>query len=204
MSLYDTVQTLTYEDSISLLAKKIDSLTSPIQIIIDRFDSDVKMPTKANESDVCFDVYAHGEPVITQKYVEYRTGFRMQIPEGYSVDLFTRSSVSNTDLILANGIGVVDCIPKNANILTSLDGSESSLEDILSGKINQVVSYNLSDKKLELQNIEDVFSVGEKNVYLIELEDGRSIKVTEEELIYSEGLWKKCKDLKVGDVVSSL
>lgn len=108
MSLVDIVKNLTYENSINLLAREIDTLKSPVKLVIDRFDSDVKMPTKANDSDVCFDVYAHGEPTITQRYIEYKTGFRMAIPEGYSVDFFPRSSVSNTDLILANSVGIID------------------------------------------------------------------------------------------------
>jgi dUTP pyrophosphatase len=90
------------------LAKEIDKLNSPITLKIDRLDSDVKIPTKANDSDICFDVYAHGDGIVTKRYIEYRTGFRMEIPEGYGVDIFARSSISNTDLILSNSVGIVD------------------------------------------------------------------------------------------------
>lgn len=42
------------------------------------------------------------------QYVEYGTGLAFEIPEGYVGLLFPRSSVSNTDLILANSVGVID------------------------------------------------------------------------------------------------
>lgn len=42
------------------------------------------------------------------QYVEYGTGLALEIPEGYVGLLFPRSSVSNTDLMLANSVGVID------------------------------------------------------------------------------------------------
>jgi len=44
----------------------------------------------------------------SEKYIEYDTGLAMEIPEGYVGLLFPRSSVSKTDLLLANCVGVVD------------------------------------------------------------------------------------------------
>ena len=41
-------------------------------------------------------------------FIEYNTGIAVEIPEGYVGLLFPRSSVSKTDLILANCVGVVD------------------------------------------------------------------------------------------------
>ena len=102
------VQTFNYEQAIRFLAKQIDHLNKLVELRIERLHEDVKLPTKAHESDVCYDIYAYSDPIITNKYIEYQTGLRMQIPEGYSVDIFARSSVSNTDLILANGTGIVD------------------------------------------------------------------------------------------------
>ena len=40
--------------------------------------------------------------------VTYDTGLSMEIPEGYVGLLFPRSSISKTDLILANSVGVID------------------------------------------------------------------------------------------------
>lgn len=41
-------------------------------------------------------------------YLEYGTGLAVEIPEGYVGLLFPRSSISNTGLILANAVGVID------------------------------------------------------------------------------------------------
>ena len=44
----------------------------------------------------------------TDKYVEYGTGLAFEIPEGYTMLVFPRSSVSNTNLVMANSVGVLD------------------------------------------------------------------------------------------------
>lgn len=41
-------------------------------------------------------------------YYEYDFGLSVEIPNGYVGLIFPRSSISKTDLILANGIGVID------------------------------------------------------------------------------------------------
>lgn len=41
-------------------------------------------------------------------YIEYRTGLSIEIPKGFVGLIFPRSSISNTGLILANSVGVVD------------------------------------------------------------------------------------------------
>lgn len=102
------VENMSYEQAVGYLARKIDDLCKPIELVIEKLYEDVTLPTKAHNSDVCFDIYAYSDPIITSKYIEYKTGFRVQIPEGYGIDIFARSSVSNTDLILANGTGIVD------------------------------------------------------------------------------------------------
>ena len=104
----ETVENLSYKFAINFLARKIDELSKPVNLKIERLHEDVTLPTKAHDSDVCYDIYAYSDPIVTNKYIEYKTGFRMEIPEGYGVDIFARSSVSNTDLILANGTGIAD------------------------------------------------------------------------------------------------
>lgn len=44
----------------------------------------------------------------TDAYVEYDTGVSIEIPEGYVGLLASRSSISNKDLIMCNGVGVID------------------------------------------------------------------------------------------------
>lgn len=41
-------------------------------------------------------------------YIEYNTSIAFEIPEGYVGLLFPRSSITKTDLMLANAVGVID------------------------------------------------------------------------------------------------
>jgi dUTP pyrophosphatase len=61
--------------------------------------------------DLGYDVVASSDPIINfeKKYIEYETNFRFA-PETESIHafFFPRSSISNTWLMLANGVGVID------------------------------------------------------------------------------------------------
>lgn len=65
------------------------------------------LPSKANPGDAGFDLtatsWAYGNG-----YIEYYTGIAVEIPQGCVGLLYPRSSVSNTDLMLANSVGVID------------------------------------------------------------------------------------------------
>jgi dUTP pyrophosphatase len=69
---------------------------------------DVKTPVKANNSDMCFDIYAYSDPIYTDTYIEYKTGLVFMIPNNHDMLLYPRSSISTYDLMLANSVGVVD------------------------------------------------------------------------------------------------
>ncbi len=78
-----------------------------LQIKIKKIDSQATIPSYAKDGDAGLDVYAVSKNE-TDKFVEYGTGLAFEIPEGYVMFVFPRSSVSNTDLVLANSVGVID------------------------------------------------------------------------------------------------
>lgn len=78
-----------------------------LQIKIKKIDFQAVIPIYAKSGDAGLDVYAVSKNE-TDKFVEYGTGLAFEIPEGYVMFVFPRSSVSNTDLVLANSVGVVD------------------------------------------------------------------------------------------------
>lgn len=84
-----------------------DILAEPVQLKFKKLIADAKAPFKKNQSDSCYDVFAASMSV-EQNYIEYGTGIALEIPEGYEVKVFPRSSVSNTGLVLANSVGVID------------------------------------------------------------------------------------------------
>lgn len=78
-----------------------------MQVKLKLLYEDSQMPTKANPTDAGFDCYAH-QIVHSELYREYRLGFSLEIPEGYVGLIFPRSSISKTDMTLANSVGVID------------------------------------------------------------------------------------------------
>lgn len=69
------------------------------------------IPTYAKELDSGVDLTAISAKDIDEGgygYIEYGTGLAIEIPEDYVGLLFPRSSISNTGLILANAVGVID------------------------------------------------------------------------------------------------
>lgn len=66
-------------------------------------------PTYAKDGDAGMDITCIGYQIDKDNnYIEYFTGLAFEIPKGYVGLLFPRSSVSKTDLSLANCVGVVD------------------------------------------------------------------------------------------------
>lgn len=68
-----------------------------------------KMPERAHDNDTGWDVFAAAEHQwVNDNTIEYDLGFSVEIPEGYYLELHPRSSVSKTDLVLANSVGIID------------------------------------------------------------------------------------------------
>jgi len=66
-------------------------------------------PTYATSGDAGLDITCIGYQIDKDNnYIEYFTGLALEIPAGHVGLLFPRSSVSKTDLQLANCVGVVD------------------------------------------------------------------------------------------------
>lgn len=65
-------------------------------------------PIKANETDMCYDLFAVEDGKLSEMFIEYDTGIAFDIPEGYDIQVFPRSSISKYDLVLANSTGIID------------------------------------------------------------------------------------------------
>lgn len=78
-----------------------------MNVKIKRLDSNAKIPTYANPGDAGMDIYATSMK-FTEDYIEYGTGLSFEVPEGYVMLIFPRSSISNKDLVLTNSVGVLD------------------------------------------------------------------------------------------------
>ena len=78
-----------------------------VVIKIKKIHPDAVIPKYAKPGDAGMDVVAIGRE-ITEKYVEYKTGLCLEIPEAHVCLIFPRSSVSKKDLVLCNSVGVLD------------------------------------------------------------------------------------------------
>jgi dUTP pyrophosphatase len=102
-------------------------MTEPLKIKFKKLSKTAKAPQQ-NKGN-CFDLFANTTKEIDQYeeqlkgdgrnelyyegdyktlYFEAKTGLAVEIPEGYIGLLFPRSSISNTNFILANSVGVID------------------------------------------------------------------------------------------------
>lgn len=79
---------------------------------IKKLHPDAIIPTYAHPgSDAGLDMTAISLEIVDKNdhgYYRYKTGISLEIPEGYVGLMFPRSSISNTGMILANSVGVID------------------------------------------------------------------------------------------------
>lgn len=78
-----------------------------IDVKIRKVHPDAVIPFRAHAIDAGMDVTAISMEM-TEDYVEYDTGLQFQLPEGYAMLIFPRSSNSKKDLLLCNSVGILD------------------------------------------------------------------------------------------------
>lgn len=75
---------------------------------VKKLNPDAVLPSSSNETDAGFDLVATDDGEIKGTYIQYKTGISIEPEIGYHTEIFPRSSISKTDLVLANSIGLVD------------------------------------------------------------------------------------------------
>jgi len=78
-----------------------------MKVNVKKLDDSAVIPQYATDGSAGMDVTAISMSV-TDKYIEYDTGLAFEIPEGYVMLVFPRSSISKYDLVLANSVPVID------------------------------------------------------------------------------------------------
>lgn len=79
-----------------------------------KLHEDAVMPIRATGTDAGWDIVAIDDGTVKKDefgntlYIQYRTGIAIQPDEGYHTELFPRSSVTKTNVFLANSIGLID------------------------------------------------------------------------------------------------
>ena len=78
-----------------------------VNVKIRKVHPDAVLPERAHRTDAGMDVTAISMEM-TEDYIEYDTGLQFQLPEGYVMLIFPRSSNSKKDLLMCNSVGVLD------------------------------------------------------------------------------------------------
>lgn len=78
-----------------------------MEVKIKKLDSRAVIPTYSKPGDAGMDITAISMKY-EKDYLEYGTGLSFEVPEGYVMLIFPRSSVSKKDMMLANCVGVLD------------------------------------------------------------------------------------------------
>lgn len=81
-----------------------------MKINVKVLDDLAELPDKATDGSACYDVTCFdGQWDIRRRIVKYRTGLAVDIPKGYALLLYPRSSLFRRwGLELANGVGIID------------------------------------------------------------------------------------------------
>ena len=85
-----------------------------LKIKVKKLVPEAVLPQRAKEGDVGYDLVAieDGQWKTDDSgvlvYIQYKTGLSIEPPPGYYVEIFPRSSITKTGLILGNSIGLVD------------------------------------------------------------------------------------------------
>ncbi len=82
-----------------------------MKLKVKKLHPDAQLPKRAKVGDAGYDIIALNDGVWDKTnsiFIQYETGLAIEPEIGYHVEIFPRSSISRTDLILANCIGLVD------------------------------------------------------------------------------------------------
>ncbi len=71
-------------------------------------DESSKLPVKGSLNAACYDVYAHSIKLERPDKIIVGLGFSTDIPPGFKGILVPRSSISKTNWMLANSMGIID------------------------------------------------------------------------------------------------
>jgi dUTP pyrophosphatase len=120
-------------------------------IKIKKLDSDAIIPKYARHGDAGLDIVAISKNN-TEDYIEYKTGLAFEIPEGFMCLVFPRSSISKTNLSLANSVGVLDSGYRGELILRYRKNGDKEYE--VGDRIGQIII--LPYPKIEFEEKEEL------------------------------------------------
>lgn len=89
--------------------KKINSNSNMLDIKVKKLASNANLPHQAHQGDAGFDLTAVS--IVHDKANNctiYNTGIAVEVPKGYALFVFPRSSSYKNNALMANSVGVID------------------------------------------------------------------------------------------------
>lgn len=109
---------------------------------VKKLDENAKIPEYAHDTDAGADLIAVSKKE-TEKYIQYGTGLSFEIVQpmndGWYIEIFPRSSISNYDLFLANGTGIIDSSYRGEIIFRFKKTKENGKYYEIGDKIGQMI-----------------------------------------------------------------
>ena len=126
INMYDTIY---YKKYLSIV-NNIEINDLPI-LKVYKSDDNAILPSKNRASDAGYDLTIIKKAIQnTNKTILYDTGIKLDIPNGYYVEVFPRSSISKSGYMLANSVGIIDQ-GYRGNILIALTKIDDSVKDLI-------------------------------------------------------------------------
>ena len=103
-----------------------------VTIKVKKVRESAKIPTKAHDSDACYDLYLDapqtgeaGVMLFPKETIKLPSGIKTEIPAGYFAAVFPRSGLGiNKNIRLANGTGIIDCDYRGEWVIALTNDSE--------------------------------------------------------------------------------
>jgi dUTPase len=129
------------------------------------------------------------------------TDVKVYMLEDEYLSVYIRSSVATKKkLLLVNGTGIIDCVPKGTKISTNQGFKK--VEDLFnSNEKEMILSYNEKKECIEDDVLEDIWIVDDLDLLEIRTEKNDVIKIPLEKEVFTKRGWVKAKNLKETDKI---
>ncbi len=152
--IFDKHEVAAKQDILKPEPVKPEMAAAPVKLIIEKVNSQAKLPQKAHQGDAGYDLYAndfYSIPPYSQDLVA--SGIRMVIPEGYAGLIWDKSGVAFRGIKTMGGVidsnyrGEIKVIVKNL--------SEEMLNIVPGQKIAQILIQPILDLEISEEKIDD-------------------------------------------------
>lgn len=164
-----------------------------------KIDNPTTLPTRGSKSSAGYDFYSKERVEIKagDKHV-FWTDVKSYMLSEEVLQVYVRSSIGiKKGLVLANGTGIIDCVPAGTMIKTN--GGEIEVEKLMDVE-KVIMSYNEISGEIEEDKLEDIWTIDYDDLIEIETESEK-IRIPENKEVYTKRGWIKAKELNIDDEI---